>query len=86
MRTEVFYKNPDLDGRAKRLLKQIKQSVSPLIENIRIVDVFISEGIDRLTPSLSEELFSDPVAQKAYTGRYASESDALSGWNYLVEI
>jgi phosphoribosylformylglycinamidine synthase len=86
MRTEVFYKNPDLDGRAKRLLKQIKQSVSPLIENIRIVDVFISEGIDQLTPSLSEELFSDPVAQKAFTGRCAAESDELSGWNYLVEI
>lgn len=86
MRTEVFYRNPQLDGRAKRLLKQVRQSVSLSIENISIIDVFISEGIDRLTPSLSEELFSDPVAQKALTDMCAAESKELSGWNYLVEI
>lgn len=92
MRTEVFYKNPDIDGRAKKLLKQLRQSVSPAIESIKIVDVYITEEINSLTAELCKELFSDPVAQDAVIAgansknRYACQTSALAGWNYLVEI
>ena len=86
MRTEVFYKNPQLDGRAKKLLKQLNHSVSPLIKNIKIVDIYISNGIDRLSSSLAGELFSDPVAQIAITEKPAALEKELLGWRYLVEI
>ena len=86
MRTEVFYKDPQLDGRAKKLLKQLKHSVSPSISNIKIVDIYISNGIEQLSPELAEELFSDPVAQKANIQKPAALEKELAGWRYLVEI
>ncbi|MCL2481489.1 MAG: hypothetical protein FWF38_07245 [Spirochaetaceae bacterium] len=86
MRTEVFYKDPQLDGRAKKLLKQLKHSVSPSISNIKIVDIYISNGIEQLSADLAEELFSDPVAQKANTQKPAALEKELADWRYLVEI
>ena len=86
MRTEVFYKNPQLDGRAKKLLKQLKHSISPAISNIKIVDIYISHGIDQLSSDLAEKLFSDPVAQRAITQKPAALEKELAGWRYLVEI
>ncbi|MCL2294074.1 MAG: AIR synthase-related protein [Spirochaetes bacterium] len=88
MRTEIYYKNPQLDGRAKRLLEQLKQSVSPLINNVKIVDVYITHGIDQLTPELAKKLFSDTVAQKPsiHTPAAFKKELADAEWRYLFEV
>ena len=86
MRTEVFYKNPEIDGRAKKLLKQLRQSVSPLIRGIKIVDVYITGNMEYLSPKACIELFSDPVAQKALVSSAAALEKELIPWHYLVEV
>ncbi len=86
MRTEVFYKNSEIDGRAKRLLSLIRGTVTDAVENLAMVDVYLTEGIAELTPDLSKELFSDPVAQEAATDTHAADSSLMPDWKYLIEV
>ena len=86
MRTEVFYKNSEIDGRAKRLLSLIKNTVTDAVENLAMVDVYLTDGITDLTTDLSKELFSDPVAQEAATDTAAADSSLMPDWNYLIEV
>ncbi len=86
MRTEVFYKNSEIDGRAKRLLSLIRATVSSAVENLAMVDVYLTSGIQELSPELAAELFSDPVAQEVRTDEAAADSSLLPDWNYLIEV
>ena len=86
MRTEVFYKNSEIDGRAKRLLSLIRATVSSAVENLAMVDVYLTSGIQELSPELATELFSDPVAQEVRTDEAAADSLLLPDWNYLIEV
>ena len=86
MRTEVFYKNSEIDGRAKRLLSLIRSTVTDAVENLAMVDVYLTEGIAKLTPDLTKELFSDPVAQEAAIDSPAADSSLLPDWKYLIEV
>ena len=86
MRTEVSYKNSEIDGRAKRLLSLIRSTVTDAVENLAMVDVYLTEGIAELTPEISKELFSDPVAQIAAIDTAAADSSLLPDWNYLIEV
>ena len=62
MRAEVFFKHPELDGRAEHLAENLRMSVSKKIERVDIADVYLSDfnEIDRKSAA---EIFSDPVVQ-----------------------
>ncbi|RKX74962.1 MAG: phosphoribosylformylglycinamidine synthase [Spirochaetes bacterium] len=87
MRTEVFYKTPDIDGRAKHLLSRLK-SQHGYIDYLAIVDVYITEGVPGLAPELACSIFTDSVSQKAFVVDSSLESlsdNILPGWNFLIE-
>jgi hypothetical protein len=81
MRVEVLYRPEYPDGRAKRLLTSMRRSVSPSIRGVRMVDVFIIDGVPDLGPDIAREVFCDPVAQLVSVGsnaRRLRESGACS--------
>ncbi len=84
MRIEVFFKHPELDSRCQNLVKSLRAQVSASIENIFIVDIYITDykGLDN---TAAEEVFSDPVAQSVTFNHPAAELQK-GGWSYLFEI
>jgi len=86
MRVEVFYKKKYIDGRANRLLSSFQKHFSTHIYALRIVDVYIIEGIDVLTEEDLRQIFADQVAQDILINKSTASGDLLPDWNTLVEI
>ncbi|MBI9107119.1 MAG: hypothetical protein JEZ04_10270 [Spirochaetales bacterium] len=85
MRTEIFFKDPGLDGRAHRLTESLRLSVSASIESISIADIYITDFPD-IGKAEARGIFSDPVAQDILIDEGAAELKQNSGWSYLIEI
>ncbi|MBN2442385.1 MAG: hypothetical protein JXJ04_13610 [Spirochaetales bacterium] len=90
MRVEVFYKPQYSDGRALRLVNFLKKHLfnpeSVDAVKLRIIDVFLIRGLDKLTENNMKEVFSDSVAQDILVDHCAGGTDLLADWNIMVEI
>lgn len=84
MRIEVFYRKPDIDGRASKNLKLLQSSVSKKIKNIALADIYLT-NCNQLSEKQAIELFSDKVAQRVKINDFACDA-ILPQWNYLIEI
>lgn len=84
MRIEVFYRQPNIDGRANKILKLLQSSVSTKIKNIALADIYLT-NCSKLSKEQAVMLFSDKVAQQVKINDFACNS-ILPHWNYLVEI
>jgi len=85
MRTEIFFKDPGLDGRAHRLSTSLRTSVSASIESITIADIYITDFPD-IGKAEAGGIFSDPVAQDILVNESAASLEQNRGWRYLIEI
>ncbi|MBI9102373.1 MAG: hypothetical protein JEY99_08170 [Spirochaetales bacterium] len=85
MRTEIHYKTISIDGRIRHLKKRLESSSLPDVTSMAMADVYII-GRDDLPAELPGEIFSDPVAQKALTGKSAIGEGYLPDWTYAVEV
>jgi phosphoribosylformylglycinamidine synthase II len=85
MRAEIFYSPKYSDGRAARLLGSLSTAINLNIRSLRIVDIYILEGLV-LKKGEIDEVFADPVAQESRINTFACETDLLSDWDLLVEI
>ncbi len=91
MRTEVYYSDGNMDGRAKKWLRRLSHEFS-WIEDLALIDVYITEEIGEASPALCRHLFSDTVSQDAAvikgetgSGTWAAESGILGNWNVAFE-
>jgi phosphoribosylformylglycinamidine synthase subunit PurSL len=85
-RVEVFTRSLYVDGRARRALLSARAALSPAIQDIAIVDVFLLSGLPPLEPSAAAEVFCDAVAQEMLMNAHAAAGRAGGQWNLLVEI
>ena len=85
MRIEVFYSDYLSDGRAKRLLKDLKSHISQKIENLVIIDVYIC-NFAGLSAEQARGIFCDPVAQTLAVDSPAYDKLNNFAWDYLIEI
>jgi phosphoribosylformylglycinamidine (FGAM) synthase PurS component len=85
MRIEVFYKQSQWDGRANKLLAQVKTQVSTKITQARVVEVFLVNNLD-LEEELAVTTFSDPVSQEAWVDRPAVEHPDWQDWDLALEV
>lgn len=86
MRTEVYYRNLDIDGRSKKILAALRQSINDNITNVAMADVYLTKDIKGLTPETAEFLFSDSVAQRALIDKALADSDFIPDWKYIIEV
>ena len=64
LRFEVASRHGFADGRALRLLPGLQREVSPLIRDIRIIDVYIVHGAPGLRTQHAREVLADAVSQE----------------------
>lgn len=86
MRTEVYYRDPAIDGRAKKVLSALRQSIDSRIQNVAMADVYLTKDIQGLTPELAAFLFSDSVAQRTAIDSPVADGTLLPEWKYIVEV
>mgnify|MGYP003469337807 FL=1 len=86
MRTEVYYRSLDIDGRSKKILAALRQSINNNITNVAMADVYLTKDIKGLTPETAEFLFSDSVAQRALIDKALADSDFIPDWKYIIEV
>jgi phosphoribosylformylglycinamidine synthase len=99
LRFEVASRHGFADGRALRLLPGLQREVSPLIRDIRIIDVYIVHGAPGLRVQHAREVLADAVSQevsvRAPAGAPARAREGAPGgapgeappdWDYLVEV
>jgi phosphoribosylformylglycinamidine synthase len=86
MRLEIHYRGGYPDGRAQRLLASLKRDISPAIQGLGIVDVFIIDGAPGFREEPLGEIFSDTVTQDILVDRAVADTGFQSGWACLVEI
>ena len=85
MRIEIRYKAQDLDGRSKKLLHHLKRRVTEDIQDLRLLDVYLSND-EKITPSNMEETFVDKVAQEYLVNEPFAKTDDFPGWTHLIEV
>ena len=86
MRTEVYYRDPAIDGRSRKVLSALKQNIDSRIQNVAMADVYLTKDISALTPELAAFLFSDSVAQRTAIDNPVAEGTLLPDWSYIVEV
>jgi phosphoribosylformylglycinamidine synthase subunit PurSL len=86
MRLEVHSRTGLPDGRASRLLAQVRRSLSPRVRGLFMVDVFVVDGVPGLSPDIAAEVFLDPVAQEMRVGGFAADTAFAGAWDILVEV
>ncbi|MCQ2604532.1 MAG: AIR synthase-related protein [Spirochaetia bacterium] len=86
MRTEVYYRDPAIDGRARKTLAKLQSSVNPGITNVGIADVYLTKNIRGMTPELATFLFSDAVAQRTNNDDFLADSNYVPDWRYIAEV
>jgi len=74
------------DGRARRLLPSLRRAVSPGVRGVSLVDVYILEGVQGLTPGIAAEVFCDTVSQELLTDAFSAEQASRDPWDWLVEV
>ena len=80
MRIEIFYADPELDGRGGGVSEKLSRALGRAIR-ARLVDVILP-GVP-VSRSTAEEAFSDPVVQRVTLDEPAA--DLLPGWSALIE-
>ena len=85
MRTEIYYKSISIDGRIRHLEKRLESSSLKPVSAMAVADVYII-GSEDLPVTLPGEIFSDPVSQRALTGKSAIDEGLLPGWTFAVEV
>ena len=86
MRTEVYYRDNSIDGRARKVLASLRQNIDSRIQNVAMADVYLTKDIKGLTPELAAFLFSDSVAQRTAVDAPVAEGSLLPDWKYIVEV
>ena len=86
MRTEVYYRDNSIDGRARKVLASLRQNIDSRIQNVAMADVYLTKDINGLTPELAAFLFSDSVAQRTAVDAPVAEGSLLPDWKYIVEV
>lgn len=86
MRTEVFFRDPALDGRSHRFIKDLQVSLGSQFKEARVADVYLTGDIPGLSKDLAAEVFADPVAQTARFDQGASHEELLPGWTGAFEV
>ncbi len=85
MRIEIIYTDYKADGRALRVLHNLKSHVSDKIEELVLVDVYLTD-CPGLTGNQAAEIFCDPVSQSITVDSPAAETINEYKWDYLIEI
>jgi phosphoribosylformylglycinamidine synthase len=85
-RIEVFTRPRYDDGRAARLLPDLRRAVSPGISSCAIVDVVLADGVPGLTRDIAAEVFCDSVAQEMSTDGFSAGGAFAGLWDLLVEV
>ena len=78
-----MYTNPETDGRAKKVLQELQSHVSPNIETITIVDVYLF-SLDRSRAGSIVPSLYDPVAQTIAVDTFSA--DTAETWDYILEV
>lgn len=65
MRIEVCFRDPSLDGRARRLTQALRAGLGLPVTRTVWVDVYVIAGVAGLEEALAVEVFTDRVAQRA---------------------
>lgn len=86
MRTEVFYRDNAIDGRARKVLAALKQNIDSRITDVAMADVYLTKDVNGLTPELASFLFADAVAQRTALDSPVAEGNLLPDWKYVVEV
>ncbi|MBR4376915.1 MAG: hypothetical protein IKS91_07825, partial [Spirochaetia bacterium] len=86
MRTEVYYRDNAIDGRARKVLAALRQNIDSRIADVAMADVYLTKDIKDLTPELASFLFADAVAQRTAVDSPVAEGNLLPGWKYIVEV
>ncbi|MBR5926833.1 MAG: phosphoribosylformylglycinamidine synthase, partial [Spirochaetia bacterium] len=86
MRTEVYYRDNAIDGRARKVLAALRQNIDSRIADVAMADVYLTKDIKGLTPELASFLFADAVAQCTAVDSPVAEGNLLPGWKYIVEV
>ncbi|HTO21046.1 MAG TPA: hypothetical protein VMQ10_01085, partial [Spirochaetia bacterium] len=76
--------SPHRDGRADRQLLGLRRRL-PAVRDLRVIDVFLLQGVPLTDPAVAAEVFVDEVAQRMLVDQPAADGP-LSGWDYLVEV
>jgi phosphoribosylformylglycinamidine (FGAM) synthase PurS component len=82
LRVEVASRRGFQDGRARRLLPLLRRE-DPRVRDVRIIDIYIVHDAPGLHLEDVREVFSDPIAQEAYSSPLERNHD---GWDCVVEI
>ena len=86
MRIEVYYKRPEMDGRARRVLAMLSETSHRTFEGVGIVDVYLFERLPALTIPQARTVFADPVAQECSAGPAVDSGVFGETWAYLIEV
>jgi phosphoribosylformylglycinamidine synthase subunit PurSL len=86
MRIEIFTKKAYADGRSGRILKSLQHHLNLPVTEVKLVDVYLLEGIDGLDEKAARDVFLDPVAQDILAGECAGSRDLLPGWDLMIEV
>lgn len=86
MRIEVFYKNPEEDGRSYRLKRRLEASGVEIVR-ITIIDVYIVENGPAMEADTAAGLFSDRIAQDIlFAGENGNFAAEQCSWDLLAEV
>ncbi len=87
MRVEVFYRNPEEDGRVYRLLHSLKASGCP-VRGMIILDVYIILKCQDFNEATAVRLLSDKIAQNVNCVSRDAPAYAADhfSWDMLVEV
>jgi phosphoribosylformylglycinamidine synthase subunit PurSL len=84
LRLEVAFREGFADGRARRLLPEMRRALSPSIRAVGIVDVYIVHDAPLLRLEDARAVVSDNVSQEARAG--GSGGADPPQWDCLVEV
>lgn len=90
LRLEVFSRDGFADGRARRLLPELRRALTPGIRAVGITDVYIVHGAPQVRLEDARFVVSDHVSQDVRTGGPDEAGRADEGlgadWDFLVEV
>ena len=84
MRLEVFSRDGFADGRARRLLPELRRALSPTIREAAIIDVYLIHNAPLVRLEDARPVVSDPVSQDVRAG--GADEAAGADWDCLVEV